>query len=236
MNAQPEDIPNLIDPLFNYLSHVLPWPIYSLVVKVISHSLTAFSAGMTLFQFLTSTDPTDWDLQTILPPLISLIAAYLALLSIYRTTTWMIRTVVWFIKWGLILGVLLAGASYVMGRGGPGSLANVGGLLLDAFAQQNRNIPNAARSATASRPRAGQSPPRSWDSFEQHQAWGAQNRGAQEQDEELRKVVQGIVSMTDKVLQDNGWWGVAKGIANEFGRDIPQTAGEEDDGGVSGTI
>jgi len=48
--------------------------------------------------------------------LITLLAAYLALVSIYRTTSWMVRTTVWMMKWGAILSALAAGAGWMMGN------------------------------------------------------------------------------------------------------------------------
>ena len=72
-------IQNFLDPLFSYLSSVLPGPVYSIVESLITHSLALLSA---LFNFVTTVaSAQNWDAQKILPPLITLLAAYLALLS-----------------------------------------------------------------------------------------------------------------------------------------------------------
>ncbi|EEB98901.1 hypothetical protein MPER_01509 [Moniliophthora perniciosa FA553] len=119
-NITPADIPlpAFLDPLLDYLSDNLPPPIYSFIITFASHSLALISALSSLFSTLLRTNPSQWDAQTILPPLIAFLTAYLALVSVYRTTTWMVRTSFWFIKWGTILAVLFGGMGWIMGSGG----------------------------------------------------------------------------------------------------------------------
>src|SRR5882762_8101257 len=114
----PADIPlpAFLDPLLDYLSSRLPPPLFSFLLSLLSHALALFTSLLNLIFTVVSTKPADWDAQTLLPPLITLLAAYLALVSIYRTTSWMVRTTVWMMKWGAILSALAAGAGWMMGN------------------------------------------------------------------------------------------------------------------------
>ena len=98
---------NVLEPLLGFPSSVLPPAAFSIVQPLVTYSLAFLSA---LFHFVSSiASAQGWDSQKILPPLITLLMAYLALVSFYRTTGWMIRTAFWFVKWGGILAALAAG-------------------------------------------------------------------------------------------------------------------------------
>ncbi|KDN43103.1 hypothetical protein K437DRAFT_154960 [Tilletiaria anomala UBC 951] len=56
-------------------------------------------------------DPTSWK-STLLPPLIALLAGYLALLTVYRTVQSTARLVWWSVKWGVILGAVFGGYAW----------------------------------------------------------------------------------------------------------------------------
>lgn len=199
MDADPDALPAFLDPLLDYLHSVLPPPLDDILTTVISHGFTLarslFSLGVQLF----SSDPSTWDAQTILPALISVLAAYLALLSVYRTTRWMISTSLWFVKWGSILGALFAGTGYFMGNANAGErargqgplagLANlgfgnvgqgagggiaraVGGMVWDAMnGHQDSNTRTRARSREGAAANAGKrkGKPGAKDSFRTHE-------------------------------------------------------------------
>jgi hypothetical protein len=113
-----EALPQFLDPVLDYLYDVLPPPFNNILTTVLSHGATLANSLYRLFGYLSSSSPTTWDAQTILPPLISVLAAYLALLSLWRTTSWMVRTSLWFAKWGTILAALAGGAGYFAAQGG----------------------------------------------------------------------------------------------------------------------
>ncbi|KAF8972922.1 hypothetical protein BDZ97DRAFT_1613171, partial [Flammula alnicola] len=111
-------LPAVLDPLLEYLSANLPPSLYSFVVKLLSHSFAAVSACASLGASLLSNAPGDWNAQTLLPPIITILAAYLALSSLYRTTSWLLRLIFWFMKWGTLLGIFIGGVGYLMGNAG----------------------------------------------------------------------------------------------------------------------
>ncbi|KAH9851421.1 hypothetical protein C2E23DRAFT_830864 [Lenzites betulinus] len=163
---------NILDSLFSFLSSVLPGPIYTIAESLITHSV-ALLVALVNFGF-TLVNGQSWDAQKILPPLITLLAAYLALVSFYRTTGWMIRTAFWFVKWGGILSALAAGAGYFMGNanangenGGVGAVFNgAGGLLgmlgsaLLGMLNDGGQTPRDSRSTRNGKARAGAGAPR----------------------------------------------------------------------------
>jgi len=132
-----------------------------------AHGLAFFSAMLGLGTALISS---DWDAQKIIPPLITLLAAYLALVSAVRTATWFVRTTAWLVKWGIIAAAVSAVLAWSLGAGSgggvivPSLIAMVSDMLSgrwkDAFAGGSRS--NYQRSS----PR-----PHAWDSFEQHWEW-----------------------------------------------------------------
>lgn len=197
MDADPADaLPSILEPLLDYLYSVLPPPLDNILTTALSHGITLARSLISIAIYMASSHPSTWDAQTILPPLISLLAAYLALLSLYRTTSWMIRTSIWFIKWGSIVAALFAGLGFMAGnvamggdgpavlgnlglgniaQGGPGGIARaVGGMLWKTFSGE----PNARSTRSRARKPARKEKPGAWDTFAQH----AQHRFQQEQD------------------------------------------------------
>ena len=108
----------MLDPIMNdvlqFLSDNLPSPLYSLLLYLLSHGLAFAQAVYTLTAAMMAKHPTEWDTQTVLPPLIAIFGAYLALASLYRTASWMLRTSFFFVKWGIIFGALMGGAGWMM--------------------------------------------------------------------------------------------------------------------------
>ncbi|PBK95681.1 hypothetical protein ARMGADRAFT_894201, partial [Armillaria gallica] len=104
-----------LEPILSLLKEQLPPPVYSFIISMLSHCLAFCTAFYTLVGGLASTNPLQWNAQTVLPPLIAVFSAYFALLSLYRTTSWMLRTSFWFIKWGTIVAALIGASGWVFG-------------------------------------------------------------------------------------------------------------------------
>ncbi|KAH9983628.1 hypothetical protein BJV74DRAFT_711211, partial [Russula compacta] len=110
-------VPSFLQPLLSYVSSCLPPPVHNALLTLLAHGLAFFSALLGLGAALISSRPSDWDAQKIIPPLITLLAAYLALASAVRTATWFVRTTAWLIKWGIITAALSAAAAWLLGAG-----------------------------------------------------------------------------------------------------------------------
>src|SRR6266446_2088914 len=123
-NVDPSQIPvpDFLNPLFSYISSCLPPPVSSALLIFIAHGLAFFSALLGLGTALVSSKPSDWDAQKIIPPLITLLAAYLALASAVRTARWFVRTTAWLIKWGIIAAAVSAVLAWSLGAGSGGGI------------------------------------------------------------------------------------------------------------------
>ena len=219
------DIPQLpafLDPLLDFLGEHLPPQLYSFFMSFLAHSLALLTAFISLVSSLLAAKPWEWDAQTIIPPLISFLAAYLALVSLYRTTSWIFRTTFWFIKWGTVFGVLAAGAGWYMGSGGGGGLvSNLGAVLLSALNGDGRDAAGARIPETTPRTPKRRSKPR--ESFENQ--WQYRNdNSAQAQDNDAQRIMSDIVRTANRVLIEGGWWDAAKSV---FTQSDPQS-GKED--------
>jgi hypothetical protein len=221
-NVTPADIPlpEIIDPILSFLSSNLPPPVYSFLFSFLSHSLALVASLLTLLGALLSTKPWEWDAQTVLPPVISIFAAYVALLSLYRTTSWMIRVGVWFVKWGAILAVLVAGVGWYSANingvaipGTGGIVSGLGGLLVDMLnvngGQPPRSKPSTRSRTKSSRERT-EGKPKPWHSFEQHRGW--QQEAAAGEGGDVQNIIGEIVGAAGRVVKESGWWEVAKGV------------------------
>ncbi|KAG5637224.1 hypothetical protein H0H81_005346 [Sphagnurus paluster] len=220
-------LPDVFDPIFEYLSEALPPPLYWFVTNALSHYLALLSAIYSLILPLISTSPLKWDAQKILPPIITLFAAYLALLSFYRTTTWMLRTSIFFVKWGTILGVIAAGAGFLLGSangdgngvGSFGVISGLGGMLLDLINGKGQNAAGGTRSG--SHPQRSRTTtkgsekkkPKPWEPFERHREWQHQDN----QDRagvDAQQVISKIIGGAGQVVRESGWWTLLKGIVD----------------------
>jgi hypothetical protein len=125
MDLDDHGLPAILDPAFDWLAtKIPPAMVDNLIIPALS-KLFGFSTSLfELFSTVTSGKPGAWDMEKILPPIMTLLAAYLALLSFYRTTSWMIKTSMWFVKWGSLLGALAGGAGYLAGQNGGGDMVN----------------------------------------------------------------------------------------------------------------
>ncbi|KAJ7502797.1 hypothetical protein B0H11DRAFT_1986397 [Mycena galericulata] len=204
-------LPAFLDPLLAYLSDNLPEPIYSFFITLLSHLLALTTALYALFLSLLSTHPLQWDAHTVVPPLIALLTSYLAIVSLYRTTSWMFRTTLWFVKWGTLLGGIVATASWLLFQqdgnalAGGGLVAGLGSLALNMMNGDGRN---AAGGKSKSRLRK----PKPWDSFESHREWQYQEDGRYAEGGAVQDVLGSIMDAAGKAVRDNSWWEVAKGL------------------------
>ncbi|KAJ7188491.1 hypothetical protein C8R46DRAFT_22421 [Mycena filopes] len=222
MDVTPADLPlpAFLDPLLAYLSDSLPGPVYSFIITLLSHLLALCTALYALFLSLLSTHPLQWDAQTVLPPLIALLTSYLAIVSLYRTTSWMFRMSLWFIKWGTIVGAIVAASSWLLlqqnGNAlGGGIVAGVGGLLLNMLNGDGRNAAGGPRTRSRSgrqtkKAKTRAKKPKPWDSFERHREWQFNdNEGANGGDGQ--DPLANLMDAASQAVRANGWWEAAKG-------------------------
>ncbi|KAG2368391.1 hypothetical protein BDR07DRAFT_1391279 [Suillus spraguei] len=217
----PADIPlpAFLDPLLGFLAEQLPPPLYSFLLSFLSHSLALFTALLSLISSLIASKPWQWDAQTIIPPLISVLAAYLALVSLYRTTSWMVRTSIWFIKWGTILGALAAGLGWYMGQNAgavnTSIVSSLGGFIWDVLNEQAQPTPSTQRSSRSPKTRTqhkSNDRPRSWESFAKHKQWQNQEHDANQEGNDAQRIMSNIAKAANRLLAEGGWWDVARGI------------------------
>ncbi|KAF6760049.1 hypothetical protein DFP72DRAFT_1166325 [Ephemerocybe angulata] len=195
-----------LDPALNYLQDKLPPPLYSLLVTALSHIMGLSTTSLRLLGSLLSKRPQDWNMENILPPIITLIAAYLALMSFYRTATWMVKLIVFFIKWGSLIGMLSVGAGWLAALNGDGN-NNLGDVVASWM---------NGRSGTKSRPRYNS---RTAGLTNNHRTRGRKSEashdwqyqeGSQGKSSEAQNIMQNIVDTANQVLDGNGWWNMAK--------------------------
>jgi hypothetical protein len=91
-----QGLPEFLDPVFDWLATKLPPQVVdSVVVPGVTHLLSFGYSLVDVGRYLISSHPLSWDPAKILPPLITLLGAYLALLSFYRTTSWSAFSLLW---------------------------------------------------------------------------------------------------------------------------------------------
>lgn len=235
-------LPEILDPLLEYLSAHLPSQLYDVAETLLTNSYSLCSSLLTLVRTLLSNSPLQLDAQQILPPLITLLAAYLALVSFYRTAGWMVRTAFAFVKWGFILSTLGAAAGYFiananaggagngLGMFGDGLLPTLGGMLLGMFnpEQQNRAASNGRRGRTgaaAGRTRSktqGKDRPKAWESWDKHKDWQYTEQAYHQADggngANVQEIIGDILGSAGRVVRESGWWEAAKSAASEFSK------------------
>lgn len=203
----------MYDELLDFLADRLPPPVYSALIALVSRSLVFLSSLSSLAASLVSTDPSHWNPQQILPPLVTLLCTYLALLTIYRTTTWVIRTIFWFFKWGLILSIIFTVMGWYLHdtAGGLGAADSVRAVL-DAI---NSRIPQATGDMQSTPPLLSKPKPRVWDTFESQRRWRETHRDAKD-GAELEGLIRSMLGPATGFLEQGGqWWQVAKSIVIE---------------------
>lgn len=228
-------LPAFLDPLLDYLSDRLPAPLFSFVLSFLSHTLLLLTALLSLIQSLIASRPWEWDAQTIIPPVISILSAYLALYSLYRTTGWVFRTFFWFVKWGVILAAVFAGLGWYTavqtnGAGGSSLISGMGGILniLNGESQGTGSTGSAhKRTRTTSQSYTG-SPPKSWDSFDKHRYWQSQQRNGREGND-AQQIMSDIVATASQRLIESGWWNTARSVLVGAAVDQGRTGRAESD-------
>ncbi|KAG6920107.1 hypothetical protein DXG01_010175 [Tephrocybe rancida] len=217
------DIPDFLSPVFSYLAETLPSPLYSAVIYALSHLLAVTYAFISVIRSFISRNPLEWDAQTILPPIMTLFAAYVALLSFYRTTTWMLRTSIFFVKWGTFFGILMAGAGWLLGNGRSvgrygGIVSGFGDFFLDVMNGQEQKTAGSGSSRSGSRTRSSRTresdkrEPKPWDSYERHREYEAKREDDSSTD--AQKVIGDILGSASKIVKESGWWSVLKGVVD----------------------
>ena len=230
--ADEAGLPEFFDPLLDYLSSVLPTQLYSLAASGLYYIYALLASAFHAAATIVKTPLATWDAERILPPVITLLAAYLALLSFYRTTGWMIRTAFAFAKWGFILSALSAAAGYFLananlegqegagvGHYGLGLVSSLGAMLWTALNGDGRKSPSTGQRAHTRTQK--QSRPKPWESWDQHRNWQYNEAAARDghdasQDGNIQEVVGKIIGSASKVMQESGWWETAKNVAGEF--------------------
>ena len=233
-------LPAVFDPLLDYLSSHLPPQLYSIAESLLTNSYSLCSSLVVLVRTVLSNSPFQLDAQQIIPPLITLLAAYLALVSFYRTAGWMVRTAFAFVKWGFILSTLGAAAGYFLANadagnglgmfgGNGGLLPTIGGMLLGMFNpdQQNANARRRGAGSTTAGRRARESTqrkdrPKAWESWDKHEDWQYSEQAYHQNDggdgANVQKIIGDILGSAGRAVRESGWWEVAKGAADEFSK------------------
>jgi len=133
----------LPDALLDILEDYLPPSIYDTIFTLFEYVLMVFTRLNSGFAYFLRGDSSNNQdgyneaLQALLPPVLSVIAIYFAILSAYHTAASFVRTTVWLVKWGVILGVIAAGTGFFAGRGAG-----------DGIALQDLNLNNVVRLAS----------------------------------------------------------------------------------------
>lgn len=216
-------LPAVFDPFLEYLSTALPPPLYFFIINVLSHTFAAVTTIARLSTSLLSTTPSDWNAQALLPPIITILTAYLALASIYRTTTWALRLGFWFLKWGTLISVIMAGAGYFMGNAGV-AVQNQGAAVLgDIFSSLFDGGDVSKRNRQTKSQRRSRNKPKAWDSFEQHREWQYQQPNEREgANVQTQQMMDMVVDVAGQVFETGDWWGTMK----SFGRGSTQSDDE----------
>jgi len=171
----PDNLSSVLDPLLTYLADALPPPLYSFLIQFLSHCLALLSTFLSLVIALLSKHPAEWNAQTLLPPLISFLATYLALVSIYRTTSWLIRTSLWFAKWGILFGALTTSIGWCLGSTQAGGIVTSG--IASHFHDYLLNIINGLDTVGSRQEdhmrdsHKSTTRPKPWESFDHHKEW-----------------------------------------------------------------
>ncbi|KAI0267078.1 hypothetical protein BC834DRAFT_872406 [Gloeopeniophorella convolvens] len=221
-NIDPGDIPlpPFLEPVLTYFASALPPAVYTALITFCAHGLAFLTALFNLGSALIASKPWEWDAQKILPPLITLLAAYLALSSALRTASWFIRTTTWLIKWGVIMSALAAGAAWVF-AGGRGIVPALTGLLLDTFNGHGQDATGGPRRAR----------PHAWEPFDSHREWQyeeGQRHGADAGAGASEHVQQFVAGVLERARGGN-FWAIARAAFD--GVAAPGSAGDGADDG-----
>ncbi|RXW23379.1 hypothetical protein EST38_g2502 [Candolleomyces aberdarensis] len=198
----------LLDPVLDFLAERLPPPVYSILINSLSHFLAVTTTAFRLLGSIITKGPQEWDLQNILPPILTLLAAYMALASAYRTTTWLFRITIFCLKWGSVIGILSMGAGWLAALNGDGN---------NALGNTNGRSRGTSRSNVKPRARVAGTGGKKYsplDKFDEGSSWQYQEPGkGQEILSDAQNIMQNIVGTANQVLENSGFWQVAKVMA-----------------------
>lgn len=192
-----EYLSQILDPLLQYLQANLPPPLYSFIVSALSHTFTVVTAIIPLFTALIDKNPSEWSTIAFLPPIMTIIAAYLAISTFYRTASWLIRVTFFFLKWASIVGIVMAIAQYFVYDGND-ILENQGGngrnnfmrVPKEGISSRNKNYQQSTQG----------SKPKPWHTFESHQEWQYQE-DTRRVNSQAQKIMDSIVAAAGRVVQ-----------------------------------
>ena len=212
----PIPVPSFLEPLRSYIASCLPPPVFNALLTLLAHGMAFFNALIGLGSALISSSPSDWDAQKIIPPLITLLAAYLALASAVRTATWFVRTTAWLVKWGFLMAVLSATVAWVIGagNGGGGTVPSLIAMVMDKTGGQGQN--GAAGGSRGARQRSGPRP-QAWESFDQHWEWQFEEQqwNAADPASPAAHVQQFVADALDRA-RDGSWLSIARSAVRSF--------------------
>jgi hypothetical protein len=190
--------------------------VFNALLTLLAHGLAFFSALIGLGSALISSNPSDWDAQKIIPPLITLLAAYLALASAVRTARWFVRTTAWLVKWGFLMAVLSATVAWVIGagNGGGGIVPSLIAMVMDKTGGQGQH--GAAGGSRGTRQRSGPRP-QAWESFDQHWEWQFEEQqwNAADPASPAAHVQQFVADALDRA-RDGSWLSIARSAVRSF--------------------
>ncbi|TFL04863.1 hypothetical protein BDV98DRAFT_562948 [Pterulicium gracile] len=218
-DAADQPLPAFLDPVLQLIEDKLPAPAYAAFETFLSNFIAHAGGLNTIISTLFRTDFSEWNAQTIVPPLITILVAYLALLNLYKTTRWFVRSAFFMLKWGTILSALMGGAGYFMSGWGQevatrGFTSAAMSAILDLVNGQGRDATGGDKNRYNTRSRTRGSKPSMWDSFAQHQDWN-QQEAEHEDESEGSKLMKGIAKAAVQVLNNNGWLEAAKSVVED---------------------
>jgi hypothetical protein len=183
---------DMLEPCLQFLQSVVPPQIYSLITTSFSYTLQLLN---TSFNIIVATSPLSAP-NTLIPAILTILCAYLALSSLYRT----VMFAFWFVKWGIILSALFTFAGWI----------NSGAL--------NQILANFVPAAVENKSGSGR--PKSWESWSTHDRYKRERKTQGEKDaEEAQKFIQNVIDTAGSVYQKSGnWWETAKGVYEEINK------------------
>lgn len=218
VNSPPSfDFSNLLEPILSYIASCLPPPVYNALFALVVNGFAFIRALLGFGTALVYSRPSDWDVQKIVPPLITLLVAYLALSSAVRTATWFVRMTTWMIKWGIIAAVASVAAGWIFGGGGVvPTLVGMALNMLNGDGQDAAGGPRGSRQQGRARPQA-------WESFDQHWEWQFEEKqwNAEDATSPAQHVQQFVADALQRSKKDGGWWSVARGALQSFSDPSP---------------
>jgi hypothetical protein len=225
-------LPAFLDTILDYLYDVLPPTWYEFLINTGATVLAISTTLYNLIQQLVASRPWEWDTQTVLPPLIMILTVILIFYTIYRAVLYVIRSTIFFIKWGLILGAIVAGTGYLMANSGTAlgnadiatnGMPSIAGALFGMLNSQRRPSDHAANGK--GKGEAGGQRPGAWESFESHREWQYEegNGAAGRATEEAQRLMDGVVN----TIRNGGVFGVAQGVMSNLRAFVPQSGDGE---------